>query len=79
MSFDACLFAKLEIIYGGLKICLAYTVDSKSYAVFAGIKHSVLTRAIVLELKKHVSVFKRINVLGFSLIKQFHIFSSRAF
>ena len=76
MSLDSCLFKHLKIVNGCLKVCLTDTVNSKSYCILTGIKHSVLACAVVLKFKEYIAVIKCVNVLCLSCVKLFHIYSS---
>jgi hypothetical protein len=68
VSLDAGLLEKLEVVDRCLEICLADTVDLKTYGVLSGIENAVFAGAIVLEFQHYVSIVKLVNVFGFSFV-----------
>ena len=77
--FGSETLADISVLAGGdaveyaRKYLGSCTFNRKPYGVFAGIKHAVFARAVILKLEKNVAIFKLVNVFRFTSVKFFHL------
>ena len=74
MGADAGGIDLLEEVNGHAQVHVAHALDGQTDRVLAGIEHTVLAGAVVLELKQTVAIGQSINVLGFTGVQQLQVF-----
>ena len=70
VGLDAGSVDLLEEVDGHAQVDVAHAVDGQAHGILAGIEHTVLAGAVVLELEQVVAVVQRVDVLGLAGINE---------
>ena len=64
----------LKEVDGHAQVHVAHALNGQAHGVLAGVEHTVLAGAVVLEFQQAVAIGQSVDILGFAGVEQFQVF-----